>query len=107
MKLKEIAAAINSHLQRLEKDMGWNESRKFDSAKQTWVSCAPREGERQLWNSYATAVGRYVFITYVSYQGRSHLTKADAETYLAWLDAGNKGKHFRVIGFNVVKTANG
>ena len=33
-------------------------------------------------------------MTYVSYQGEASLKKAEAEAYLAWLDAGNVGRHY-------------
>ena len=41
----------------------------------------------------AFVAGRYIGICYVNYQGHSNVTRADAERYLEWLDAGNVGKH--------------
>jgi hypothetical protein len=33
---------------------------------------------------------------YISHQGECFLKRAEAEKYLAWLDAGNVGKHYGV-----------
>jgi hypothetical protein len=81
MKLAEIAAKINAHLKRLEADEGYNVTN-------------PQYGTSPLWNSGSYDAGRYVSIVYVSYQRRSNFSKDRALKYLAWLDAGNKGKHY-------------
>ena len=70
MKLAEIAARINAHLKRFE----------------------PYYGAR------AWAGGRWVYVAYTSsLEFDSHLSKADAERYLDWLDAGNVGRHWEAL----------
>lgn len=82
MKLNEIAARIDAHLKRFERDKVIN---------------APKA---QLGNTspyfYANAIraGRFVRVIYVSYQGERMLTKDEAIAYLQWLDAGNVGTHY-------------
>lgn len=87
MKLAEIAAQINAHLKRLQADEAWNRRDRVD-----------RDGRRKVYSVLqsvnASQAGRYVGVTYVSYQGRTNLTKAEALAYLEWLDDGNKGRHF-------------
>lgn len=84
LKLGEIARRIAEHLRRFEKDLKIN---------------APRPGRdlRPYYQPGSWAAGRYVGVRYVSYQGKSMLTKSEAEQYLAWLDKGHVGKHFEVI----------
>ena len=49
----------------------------------------------KFWNATAFYPGGpRIHVVYVSYQGSSTLTKAQAEKYLEWLKAGNVGKHF-------------
>ena len=48
---------------------------------------ANEDPDNKLHGARAYASGRWVYVIYVSYQGRSHLTKTDAEAYLRWLDA--------------------
>jgi hypothetical protein len=84
MKLKEIAERITAHLKRFEADETIN---------------APREqlrGTRPYYRPYAVASGRLVYITYISYQRQSHLTKDEAIAYLEALDAGFVGRQFNV-----------
>jgi len=80
--LAEIASRIGQHLRRFEKDAQIN--KKDD------------RGLSPYWNVFAHRNGRYVQVQYVSYQGHSSLTRAEAEKYLAWLDAGNVGRHYSV-----------
>ena len=80
MTVTELAQKIDSHLHRLEDDAEWNVS-------------SVRGGKR-LWHSGAHRAGRFVMVAYISYQNTSSLTKDEAEAYLAWLDAGNKGRHY-------------
>ena len=82
MKLAEIAERIHAHLKRFEKDPKINPAR------------ASHGNTRAYYCSFASASGRYVYVTYITYQGHSALPKADAEAYLAWLDAGNVGRHY-------------
>jgi hypothetical protein len=81
----EIARRINEHLKRFESDPVINVPMMNRGMNTT-----------PYYNAGAFNGGRYVTITYVSYQSASFLTKAKALEYLAWLDAGNVGKHFRL-----------
>lgn len=85
--MKQLATKINAHLQRFEADKtGVNKDDKGDGM-----------GSRPFFNAHATYYGgRFIAITYVSYQGDSQLTQAEAREYLAWLDAGNIGQHFKL-----------
>jgi DNA-binding response OmpR family regulator len=86
MKLAEIAARINAHLQRIEKDPKlnpWNEGK--------------ANGTKPYYCSTAYVGGAGVGVRYVCYQGTSYMKKAEAVKYLAWLDAGNVGKHFNLL----------
>lgn len=69
--LKDIARRLKEHLRRLEEhDRG------------------------PYYKTTSYVAGRYVAVVYVSYQGPTMLSKADAEGYLQWLDDGNDGKHW-------------
>lgn len=60
----------------------------------------PHKGEsygRSYSNASAYATGRFVYITYISYQRASHLTKEQAVRYLKLLDAGYVGRHFEAL----------
>lgn len=92
MKLQEIANRIKDHLKRFEADKSIN-------ATKDDRSICP------YYNAWATSAGRYVRITYVSFQGSSSLTKSEAEKYLQWLDAGNVGKHYKALSFNTLVAA--
>ena len=87
MKLQEIANRIKDHLKRFESDKTIN---------------AVKDGRDipPYYNAWATSAGRYVRIVYVSFQGATNLSKAEAETYLQWLEAGNIGKHYKALSFN-------
>jgi hypothetical protein len=77
----EIADKIRAHLKRFEADPAINEKRR---------------GLSSYWTAGAGASGRYVYVQYIAYQGSTALSKADALAYLAWLDAGNVGRHYMV-----------
>ncbi len=81
MKLKEIAEQINAYLKRFESTKKIN---KLDRKYKT----------RPYYHASARQAGSKVAIIYISFQTWSHLSKTDAERYLAWLDADNVGKHF-------------
>jgi len=83
--LQEIADRIREHLQRFENDPAIN------------TPVTEGGSTRRYYNAYAYPSGRYVTVRYVSYQGDNHLTKDQAIAYLAWLDAGNVGKHFTLM----------
>lgn len=87
MKLADIAARIYAHLKRFEADHA--------ISRRKWTDGQGRERENTLYyHPGARAAGSRVSVTYVTYQGDSCLTKADALAYLAWLDAGNIGTHY-------------
>lgn len=79
-KLAEIAKRIHEHLHRIE----WADPNRGNARGSFWCSGAYESGSR-------------VAVWYVSYQARSHLTKADAWRYLQWLDAGNNGRHYEAF----------
>ncbi len=101
MKLQEIADDILAHLHRLEADESWNKSRRYDSKTHQWIEeTDSRRGEKQVWHPSAYVGGRFVYVRYVSYQNNNVLTKSQAIKYLEWLEAGNKGKHYKVPGID-------
>lgn len=77
MTVKEIAARIDAHLKRVEADPDARRRFNFRGAS-------------------ARAAGAWVRIHYATYYHVWSLRKAEAERYLAWLDAGNVGLHFGV-----------
>lgn len=89
MTMKEIASRIRAHLKRFEADPKINAAKPYGRAGNKF---------HPYWNVGSRAAGRFVYVTYVSYQGTSHLTRDDAENYLAWLDAGNIGTHYETAG---------
>lgn len=80
---KELAEKINAHLKRFEAD------KTINATSRTY-------GTRPYYCAGANATTR-VWVWYVSYQGQSSLTKAEAKKYLEWLDAGNVGKHYTAL----------
>ena len=78
MTLDAIAAQIAAHLKRFEADP---------------VLSKTAEGKAKFWMSNSWAAGRFVYVKYISYQLQWHLSKEEAERYLAALDAGMVGKH--------------
>jgi hypothetical protein len=82
--LAVIANRIALHLRSFERNPKINH---IDKASRT---------ARFFWAS-AWSTGRRVCVTYVSYQGPTKLTRAEAAAYLAWLDAGNVGTHFEAL----------
>jgi hypothetical protein len=86
MKLGEIAERIDAHLKRFERDKEVNAPVKHNA-----MSLRP------FFNASAFAAGRYVCVKYISYQATQSLSKSDAGKYLAWLDAGNVGRHYEAL----------
>ncbi len=84
--LAELAYEINKHLTRIEADPKLNKVRKRGGMTQ-----------QLLYSAGAGSRGNRVFVTYVSYQGTTGLTREDAEKYLAALDAGKVARHFEVF----------
>ncbi len=80
--LREIADRISTHLTKMERDLKYNV---VDLKHKT----------RRLYYAGAGTYGAKVGVTYVSYQGHSLLTRAEALSYLAALDAGYRGEHFQ------------
>lgn len=76
-KIAEIADRIAAHLKRMEK-------------------AQPNPGTTRCtyYMSNAWAAGSRVGLRYICYQLTTNLTKAEALEYLAWLDAGNQGRHY-------------
>ncbi len=86
MTLKEIAEKINVYLKGFENDPEINQY------------TDGRGGNlHPYWHSVSFASGKYLGVTYISYQGPLYLKKADAEKYLEWLVAGNVGKHWAAL----------
>ncbi len=81
LKLAEIAKRISVHLKRFEADSEINKVGQGRRLKPYYFA-----------NTYVG--GSRVCVRYVSFQGTSTLTKAEALRYLAWLDAGNVGSHY-------------
>ena len=80
MRLREIGEKINAYLEKFEADPSINRT---------------RDGRALFWRAGAIQNGRYVSVQYISYQGSTHLTRSEAEQYLAFLDQGGIGKHYR------------
>jgi hypothetical protein len=80
--MRQVAERIDAYLRRFEADPKIN---------------APIEG-RTLHPYFGAHAwypgGAFISVIYISFQGISHIKRADAEEYLAWLDAGNVGKHY-------------
>ena len=89
MTLTEVASRINAHLKRFEGDPAIN--RYADARRE-------QDKLRPYYFAHANRAGGRVSIQYVAYQGGSCISKADAEKYLTWLDAGNVGRHFQALG---------
>lgn len=88
LKLTEIADRIHAHLQRFAND------KKVNSFTPEQVALCPSlKGLRPYYNPNAVRSGRYVWITYISYQGGVSLTKGEALRYLEALDNGFIGRH--------------
>ena len=83
MKLAEIAKNIDVYLKRFEADKAINLPNKG--------GCSP------YFHPFVWASGSRIGICYVSYQGNSYLTKAEALLYLARLDRGFVGKHWKAL----------
>ncbi len=78
---KALAERIDVHLKRFEADKKIN-------------APDPKYKTRSYYYAHARGMGHRVFIVYISYQGHSMITIDEATAYLAWLDAGNVGRHY-------------
>jgi len=81
---KEIAAAINAHLKRFEADRAGINADKPGTGLRPYF-WANAHGDKRVW------------VTYITYQGSTSLTKAQAIRYLEMLDAGFVGRHFEAF----------
>ena len=81
MTLTETAKRISTHLKRFEADPAINAVRANSQS-------------RPYYGAGAIRLGRFVNVQYITYQGRTNLSRQRAEEYLAWLDDGNEGRHF-------------
>ena len=91
--LTETGERINAYLKRFEADKEINKTIYYDSSR-----AGKRESAgRSYYYAHARRAGRFVRVCYISYQGGYPLTGAEAERYLAWLDAGGVGRHFEAL----------
>lgn len=81
--LTEIAARIEAHLKRFEADPGIDADR-------------PKLFKRYFQPSALRRGNRIGVIYIISHQYERRLSRAEAERYLTWLDAGNVGKHWEM-----------
>lgn len=81
---REVAEKINEYLHRFEHNPEINFRRRYDPSGTGAYFCA---------QATHTGNGR-VLVRYVDYQGSTTMSLAEAEAYLAWLDAGNVGTHY-------------
>lgn len=90
--LKALAARINAHLQRMERDPKINVEISRDPHTPKGM------GLHRFYGAGAWYIGgRYVSVTYVRYQGSTTMTREQAEIYIAALDAGSTDRHFEVL----------
>ncbi|MFN0314757.1 MAG: hypothetical protein ACKVQA_06955 [Burkholderiales bacterium] len=82
--ITEMATRIYTHLKRFEADPAINAVQDTTRLKPYFQVNAYRSG-------------RYLGVSYASFQGRSYLTKAQAAEYLAALDSGFVGTHRQVF----------
>ena len=92
---RELAEKIDVYLKRFERSATLNPGKRYDKARQAWVPDAM--GVRDFYGAHAWGDRHRVGIKYVSYQGGSHLSTDEATLYLAWLEAGNVGRHYQAL----------
>jgi hypothetical protein len=80
--LDALAEAINTHLKRIEATPSINE----------WTNSSG-SARRRCFNAQSYRRGRSIMIRYISYQMTAAVPAADAQRYLAALDAGYVGRH--------------
>ncbi len=91
MRLTETAARISAHLKDFEADADINKVH-------------PASQSRPYYYASAIRLGRFVGVQYISYQGRTNITRQEAEAYLAALDAGFVGTHWAAARAKVSRT---
>lgn len=87
--LTEVANRIAKHLTRFAAQKAIAEKEWTDSHGDT-------RKLTMFWRPGAYRAGSRVKVRYVSYQYESSLTRDEAINYLAWLDAGNVGRHYEL-----------
>ena len=88
LKAPEIGERIGAHLKRFAADPAINAPQLM------------RNGMRlePFFEPGAYGKGRLVYVRYKLNHGFEHLSRVDGARYLAWLDAGNVGKHTVALG---------
>lgn len=83
LKLKDLAQAIEAHLNRFEADPVLSRKKDGKTAR--------------FWGTGCGVSGRFVVVTYISYQGSSNLSKSDAISFLPKLEGGYVGRHHEAL----------
>jgi len=99
LSLTEIAERIDRHLSRMERS-----AQKVNGHSMA-VNPDGTVTNLRLFSANATRMGNRVGVTYVSYQGRSSLTRDEALSYLAGLDGGYVGRHYEWLREHPVEQA--
>lgn len=84
-KLKDLAARIQAHFTRFEKDPK--------------INIRKNGGLLPFFCPRSWAGGKFVYVKYITFQCDHPLTRAEAVEYLARLDAGEQIKHFDLEKF--------
>lgn len=84
--LHDIADRIAEHLKRFENDPKINVPNPKYKTSPYWCT-----------NAYSPTKSSRVYVTYISYQGRTALKRVEAEAYLQKLDDGFVGRHFEAL----------
>ena len=86
--LAVLATRIGVHLERMERDPMINAALDIGTSKL-----------HPFWRAHVEARGNRIFVQYqdLPFRSESSITREKAEKYLAWLDAGNNGKHWEVL----------
>lgn len=87
--LTDLANRINAHLRRFER----RESKRIAGLPYDERMEAPRD----YFHAGACRSVDYVLVQYISDQGSSTIDRREALHYLAWLDAGNEGRHYEAF----------
>jgi hypothetical protein len=92
---RELAQKIDAHLRRFEKDPTINPGKRFDEQIREWI--LDERGVHVYYGARARGDRHRVWVIYVTCHSGNHLSIEDAQKYLAWLDAGNVGRHFEAL----------
>ena len=94
LKVKEIADRIHTHLKRMEADPIINQHRVYNKDLRGWEDMPVGNTSRGIGVCYlacAWAGGRFVYVRCIRYQSSTVMLKAEALSYLQWLDEGSSG----------------